>query len=174
MKRGRRATLAGLLACGAAPRGAPALAQPADPPRRIAVFPFELLDTSGEPQPPEQAARLARMAEELRAGLAASGRYTVVDTAPAAARLAAGPALRDCDGCEAALARELGAELALSGLVHKLSTLVLGMRLALRDAATGELRAMWSASFRGDNDEAWSRALAWLLRNRVLAAEATR
>ncbi len=146
---------------------APALA---DPPK-IAVFDFELLDTSlrGEvygTNPVEQA-RLKRVSDQLRAGLKESGKFEVLDIAPvnAAAHEAN---LQSCGGCDVQLAEKLGADLSMTGLVQKVSELILNMNIYVHDAHTGKLVAQMSADFRGNTDESWSRTASYLLRNRLL------
>ena len=69
-------------------------------------------------------------------------------------------------------ALRIGAGLVLSGIVHKVSNLILTLTLVLREAPSGETRGVWRADFRGNTDESWQRALDWLLRNRVLAEPA--
>ena len=147
----------------------PALAAPT----RVAVFEFELIDTSLEgavngPRADEQR-RLSGLAEELRKRLAASGRYAPVDLSPVAEEARASN-LQACGGCDVSLARRAGAELAVTGTVQKISNLILSMNIYIRDAADGHLVRQMSADFRGNTDESWSRALDWLLRNRLLAA----
>jgi hypothetical protein len=139
-------------------------AQASNPPG-VVVFDLELYDTSGEPAQPEQDARLQLLTAELRDTLAASGRYTVIPLpAPASAEL-----LR-CSECAITKAAQNGAELAMVGLVQKVSTLILKMTLTLREVPSGAVRDSWTADFRGNTDESWQRALRWLLRNRVLTS----
>src|SRR3954454_16381507 len=92
----------------------------ADPPK-LAVFDFELLDTSlpGEfyGSKPEEA-RLERITQQLTKEMAESGRFQVLDIAPV--RDAAHKAnLQACGGCDLKLAGELGADLEITGLVQK-------------------------------------------------------
>lgn len=145
----------------------------AEAPRGVAVFDFELIDTSLEGElagsRPDEQARLARIGEQLRAMLAESGRYAVVDTAPAKARIAAAGYLHGCNGCEAGIARELGAELALSGTVQKISNLILNINLYLREAESGRLLRVMSVDIRGNTDESWARGVRYLVRRRLLA-----
>jgi len=134
----------------------------------VAVFDFELVDTSLEgatygPRPDEQA-RLDRLGDELRQGLAKSGRVEIVDIAPVEARARASN-LRACGGCDAGFARELGAKFAVTGWVQKISNLILNVNVSVRDAGTGKVVAGKSVDMRGNTDETWSRALDWLLRN---------
>jgi hypothetical protein len=139
---------------------------------RVAVFDFELIDTSldGEMKgtSAEEKARLAKLAPALREKLAASNRYIVVDATPVLERAHA-QNLQTCGGCDATLAREAGADVALTGTVQKVSNLILNLNIYLRDAGDDRLLQAMSADFRGNTDESWSRALDWLIRNRLLA-----
>ncbi|MBO1075543.1 DUF3280 domain-containing protein [Roseomonas marmotae] len=153
----RRITLLLLLA-GLAPAHP---ARAADPPAVI-VYDLELYDTSGIPALPEQDARLHWLAAEMRESLAASGRYRVIPAPP----LPDGP----CNGCELTAAQQQGADLVMTGLVHKVSNLILKMTLTLREVPSGTVRGSWTADFRNNTDESWQRAMRWLLRNRILVA----
>jgi hypothetical protein len=143
----------------------------ADPPK-VAVFDFELLDTSlqGEVDGPraDEQRRLKEVTEQLRKALAEAGKFVVVDIAPVNAAAHASN-LQACGGCDVQYARQLGADLAITGLVQKVSALILNMNIYLRDAHTGQLITSMSADFRGNTDESWSRAASYLLRNRLLA-----
>lgn len=143
----------------------------ADPPK-AAVFDFELFDTSlqGEmsgPQADEQA-RLARAGDQLRKGLADSGKFLLVDMTPVRAA-AHNSNLQSCGGCDLDLAQKVGADLSITGVVQKVSNLILNMNVYIRDAHTGQMVAAASADLRGNTDESWSRAMGYLLRNRLLA-----
>ena len=143
----------------------------ADPPRKAAVFDFELVDTSleGEKRGPDpaEAARLIKVSEALRDGLAASGRFTIVSTTPAARQIADAGYIRSCNGCELAIARGLGADLAITGEVHKVSTLILSITIQVKDAATGAVVRTAVADIRGNTDESWLHGVRWLVRNRL-------
>jgi hypothetical protein len=142
----------------------------ADPPK-LAVFDFELIDTSlpGEfyGSRPEEA-RLARISEQLRKDLAESGKFQVLDIAPVrdAARRAN---LQACGGCDLKLAGQLGAELEITGLVQKVSNLIINLNVYLRDVKTGNMITVASADMRGNTDESWTRTMSYLIRNRLLA-----
>jgi hypothetical protein len=147
---------------------APASAEPL----KAAVFDFELLDTSlqGEmkgPQADEQR-RLKDVTEQLRKGLADAGKFVIVDITPVNAAAHASN-LQSCGGCDVDYARELGAELAITGLIQKVSALILNMNIYVRDVHTGRLVTGMSADFRGNTDESWTRTMSYLLRNRLLA-----
>src|SRR3954468_15549291 len=143
----------------------------ADPPK-VAVFDFELLDTSlqGEVDGPraDEQRRLKEVTEQLRKALAESGKFVVVDIAPVNAA-AHGSNLQACGGCDVQYARQLGADLAITGLVQKVSNLILNINIYLRDVHSGRLVTSISVDLRGNTDESWSRATSYLLRNRLLA-----
>jgi hypothetical protein len=142
--------------------------------RSVAVFDFELLDTSleGELQGrrPDEQRRLVQVGNQLRQALAESGAFTIVDIAPIAAQARAAN-LQACGGCDAQFAARVGAELAITGQVQKVSNLILNMNIYVRETATGRLLAAMSADMRGNTDESWSRTLNWLVRNRLLPAD---
>jgi Protein of unknown function (DUF2380) len=144
---------------------------PAEP-LKAAIFDFELLDTSlqGEmkgPQADEQR-RLRDVTEQLRKGLADAGKFLVLDIAPVNAEAHASN-LQACGGCDVQFAERLGADLAITGQVQKVSALILNMNIYLRDVHTGQLIKVMSADFRSNTDESWSRTMSYLLRNRLLA-----
>lgn len=151
-----------------------AAAVPAAPSRawaeaqRAAVFPFELFDTSLNGAHGGSQERLKLIDGELRDLLAKSGRYEPVPLSPAAVKATAAlPDLRTCDGCETPIARELGADVSVVGWVQKVSELILNINLVIRDAKNGAVLEAGSVDIRGDNDESWSRGVAYLLRNRL-------
>jgi hypothetical protein len=139
-----------------------------------AIFEFELTDTSRDnqlvPHDAEHQARLAFVTERLRTRLAESGRFSVIDIAPVAKEARASN-LQACGGCYLTLAQQVGAELAVTGEVYKMSNLILRMAILVRDARTGRVVAAALASMRGDTEESWTRALDWLVRNRLLDPE---
>ena len=144
----------------------------ADPPK-AAVFDFELLDTSlqGEIDGPrrDEQQRLIHASEQIRKGLAESGKFSIVDIAPINAAAHASN-LQACGGCDVDLAQKLGADLAITGVVQKVSNLILSLNIYLRDAHSGRLITSMSADFRGNTDESWQRTASYLLRNRLLEA----
>jgi hypothetical protein len=142
--------------------------------RSAAVFDFELTDTSRDNQlAPHDAAHRARLVEvsdRLRKRLAESGRFAIVDIAPVDKEAHASN-LQSCGGCDVSLASKVGADLAITGMVYKVSNLILNMMIFIRDAKTGDNVAVAQADMRGDTDESWNRTLDWLVRNRLLDPE---
>ena len=142
----------------------------ADPPK-LAVFDFELIDTSlpGEfyGSKPENE-RMLRIGDQIRKELAQSGKFQVLDIAPVS-DAARHSNLQACGDCDLKLAGQLGADLEITGVVQKVSNLILNLNIYLRDAHTGNLVMAASADMRGNTDESWSRAMGYLIRNRLLA-----
>ena len=156
---------------------APARAE-ADRPIKIAVFNMELDDFSaGGPIAGESAAetaRLERMTGLARQSLAQSGFFEIIDIAAAKDPRVDEHWLRKCNGCDAEAARALGAELSFVGFFRKISVMEQYLELRIRDTRTGELVHASHADLRGETDESWSRALAYLLKHRLLEPLAAR
>lgn len=144
--------------------------------RRVAIFDFELIDTSleGEIAGPkaEEAARLAMLGERLREAFASADDYETVDIGPVREE-AQSRNLQGCGGCDAALAREIGADWAVTGTVQKVSNLILNINIYVRDAQSGDLLQAMSADIRGNTDKSWQKGLDWLVRNRLKLKENT-
>jgi hypothetical protein len=156
--------------CAAMLMGATA-ARAAEPPR-LAVFDFEMIDSSldGEMhgKRADEQDRLMRVGDQVRKELGESGKFRIVDIAPV--NVAAHQSnLQACGGCDVELARQLGADLEITGVVQKVSNLIINITMYVRDAHTGGLVAAVNADMRGNTDESWSRATRYLIRERLLA-----
>ena len=142
---------------------------------KVAVFQFELLHgdlVSGTPSRKQaEDTRRETITGRLREHLAKSG-FETVDTTPFAAQAAAAN-LQSCGDCADDFARQLGADYAVTGVVFKVSELVLSMSVFVRDAATSRPLTSATVDLRGNTDEAWRRAIDYLYRN-VLAARLER
>jgi hypothetical protein len=143
----------------------------AEPPK-LAVFDFEMIDTSlpGEVYGPraDEHHRLLRVGDQLRKELGESGKFRVLDIAPV--NVAAHQSnLQACGGCDVKLAKQLDADLEITGVVQKVSNLILNINVYLRDVHTGRLMTAASVDMRGNTDESWSRATRYLIRERLLA-----
>lgn len=143
----------------------------ADAAGKVAVFEFELQHgdlVPGTPSKKEAEDRRREMiSERLREHLAQSG-FDVVDTKPFAAKAAAAN-LQACGNCADDFARELGADYAFTGVVYKVSELVLSMSVLVHDARTSKPLTSATVDLRGNTDESWRRAIDYLYRN-VLSA----
>lgn len=147
---------------------APAPAGAQETPQTVAFFGMVFINGSPAPTTQDENRRLAALEARLREGMEASGRYVFVDTAPVAEKAALYSDIVHCNGCDARLAKELGADLALTGVVQKTSNLILSFTVLIRDAATGELVGGGSADIRGNTDRTWQRGIDYILENRIL------
>ncbi len=136
------------------------------PGTKVAVFPFQLDNTSLQDAQPAEQARLKAITAQLRAALAKQG-LAPVALGDAAAKANA-QTITACGDCDLALAKQLGAKLSAIGWVQKVSVLILNINVEIRDVATGQVIAGGSADIRGDTDESWKRGLAFLLQNTLL------
>ena len=139
-------------------------------PMPTAVFNFDLYDTSLQgqvygPDPAEQE-RLHALDGQLRKLLAESGCCVILPLDKVADKAAANE-MSKCNGCDADFAREIGAHFAVTGMVQKVSNLILNINLAVRDVETGEVIHAGTVDIRGNTDESWSRGLRYLLRDRL-------
>jgi len=139
---------------------------------KAAIFPFELIDASleGELGGPraDEAQRLALVTHELRLLAARDGGYDLIDLSGVTAEIEKAAPLHRCGGCEVEIARRAGAEIAITGAVRKVSNLILGITIQVRDVASGRLIRVLQAGIRGNTDESWLRGIRWLVANRLL------
>ena len=118
---------------------------------------------------PDEQERLVKVGDQLRKELGESGKFRILDIAPVNAA-AHQSNLQACGGCDVKLAKQLGADLEITGVVQKVSNLILNINVYLRDVHTGRLVTAVSADMRGNTDESWSRATRYLIRERLLAS----
>ena len=144
----------------------PRLAAAADP-VPIAVFPFTISDTSGAPAP-GQADRLKVATKELVDALAATGQYKPVDMTPYAKEIAALQPPDECGECWAAVARKAGATLEILPSVQKVSVLISQMTMWIADVKTMKYTRHVQGQIRGDNAEAYTRGIDFLINNELL------
>jgi hypothetical protein len=151
----------------------PALAADAGSPSpiRIAVFDFEVEDVSpAASQPgrtPADSARLQAVTNAARRVLAQSGHYSIVDVSKADAAPVRQKSLRDCDGCEAGIGLQLGAEQALVGVVRRVSMTDYYVMIQISDCRTGKVLTQQAANFAG-GEEGWASGVATMIRHQVL------
>ena len=115
----------------------------------MVAFDFELIDTSLEGEvkgrQPAETARLKTISRQLRQLLAKSGHYRILDTTEIEKDIEAAGNLHGCNGCDADLARKLGAKIAITGQVQKVSNLILNINIYFRDVETGKMLQAMSA-----------------------------
>ena len=169
----------GLVACRLAPRRThwpyppAAAAAPSEPAKSVALLSVQFLNDHEDLEPTTDAerARVGLIASLFKAKLEASGRYTFISVpTDEAAKIAAGPEVGACGGCEFGYGKELGADMTAWIVVQKVSDLILNINVYMADVATGKLAFVHSVDIRGDTDEFWTRGLTYLVKNYLLPA----
>ncbi|MFT3730599.1 MAG: DUF3280 domain-containing protein [Hyphomicrobium sp.] len=144
---------------------------PAHAATKAAVFPFDLHDAQqdGEIVPqynPEDLRRLKLVADELKTLMEKDGKYAVVDLSSREKEVEAAAPFNQCNGCEVPIAKEAGADIAVTGFVDKVSDALINLAIVARDTKTGELTKTMSASINGNTDDLWLHGVRYLWRNR--------
>jgi hypothetical protein len=136
-------------------------------PIKIAVFDFELNDRSAGggviAQDEVDAENLRKSTAEARRMLAASGRYGVVDTGGVAASVASAGGLQHCNGCDGPLARQLGADQSMVGIVTRVNRTEYAVQIVVRDAETGAVLSNEFTGLRMGANYAWPRGVKWVM-----------
>ena len=149
-----------------------AASAPSEPAKSVALLNVEFLNDHGDLEPTTDAerARLALIASLFKAKLEASGRYKFVSIpAEAAAKIAAGPEVGACGGCEFGYGKEFGADIVAWIVVQKVSDLILNINVYMADVATRKMVFVHSVDIRSNTDESWTRGLTYLVKNYLLA-----
>jgi hypothetical protein len=143
-------------------------------PIRIAVFDFELEDASPSAvllsKSTDSAAAIDKASSTARQELTRSGRYVVIDVSKADAKPVAAKALRNCDGCEAGIASQLGAEQSLIGVISKVTQTDYYVTIRIREARSGKVLEDEGALFAGD-EQGWPSGVRMLIKHQVLPSQ---
>jgi hypothetical protein len=159
-------SLAGMLVLAAI--GSAAASEPA---KDIVVFDFEMMDSSAAagviPQDERDTRYLAESTQAAKDFLMSTGQYKIVDTKPAAGDIAKAGDLRDCKGCEAPIAKKLGGQLAMTGVVNRVSRTEYEMLIRVVDAGTGAPVALGYSGLRMGANYSWPRGAKWVMEKRI-------
>ncbi len=147
---------------------------PSEPAKSVALLNVQFLNDHEDLEPTTAAerTRIGLVGSVFKAKLEASGRYTFVSIpAEAAGKIAAGPEVGACGGCEFGYGKQLGADTVAWIVVQKVSDLILNINVYMADVATGKLAFVHSVDIRGDTDESWTRGITYLVKNYLLPAQ---
>jgi hypothetical protein len=143
---------------------------------KIVVFDFELDDRSAGggiiAQDAIDTEHLKLSTEQARRMLAASGRYSIVDAGSAAADVVSAGGIRHCNGCESPLAKKLGAEQAMVGIITRVNRTEYTLQIVVKDTETGAVLSNVFTGLRMGANYAWPRGVKWLMDNQILAQRA--
>jgi hypothetical protein len=147
------------------------LVSPAIAATKVAVFPFDFHDPQqdGELIPqndPEDLRRTQLVTDELKSLMGKDSKYQVVDLSSKAKEVEAASPFQKCDGCEVPIAKEAGADIAVTGYVDKLSNATIMLQIIARDTKTGKPTKTMSATINGNTDDLWLHGVRYLWKNR--------
>ena len=78
-----------------------------------------------------------------------------------------GADLRRCNGCAEEYARKLGADVAITGEIQKVSNLILNINVYVKDLRSKKPEQAYSVDIRGNNDNSFDRGLKYLVKNNL-------
>jgi hypothetical protein len=166
--------LAALLIVGPVASGVCSVAAaPSEPAKSVALLNVQFLNDHEDLEPTTAAerTRIGLVESVFKTKLEASGRYTFVSIpSEAAAKIAAGPEVGACGGCELKYGKQLGADTVAWIVIQKVSDLILNINVYMADVGTGKLAFVHSVDIRGDTDESWTRGVTYLVKNYLLPA----
>ena len=135
---------------------------------KAAIFPVELDDVSIEGEVAgartDETRRLALVTDELRK-LAGDAGYEPVDLGKVGPDIVRAAPLYKCNGCDAELAHRAGARVAITGVVRKVSGLILKMFVFVREADSGTIAKAYQVDIKGNTDETWLRGMRYIVSN---------
>ncbi len=141
---------------------------------KIAVFDFELEDVSPASsllgKTTSNPATMEKVSSEARRMLAQSGRYSLIDVSKVDAKPVTEKSLRNCDGCEAGIALQLGAEQSLIGVVRRVTQTDYYVLIQIREARTGKILNQQEANFAG-GDDGWASGVRMLIKHQILVSD---
>ena len=152
------------------------LAPPAEPAApaaelpRMVVLDLELTGDLGGPDfAAEHDVRVRAQSVRLRHDLERTGMYLILDAGAAQGSIDTLKSrqiyLHDCNGCDLEVGLELHADLVMVAWVDRVSGLILSLTYEIHDVKSGQIAARKSFDFRGDNDNAWTHAIDFMVRD---------
>ena len=138
--------------------------------RSLAVLEVELQDDQNNPlTKAAQVVRLNNSLALLRRELEEHRLYKIIDPAPAQdveRRLRSQQEfMYRCDDCAVQIGRAISVELVMTPWVQKVSELILNLNVQVVDVRSEKVIFTKSVDMRGNNDESWSRAVKYLVRD---------
>ena len=141
----------------------------ADSKPKLAVFDFQLANLAQLPPTDADKARLPHISDLLRQQLADSGKFEIVPiTDKVKQEVAKAAPLRDCGGCAVDFAKELGADIAVTSQVQKVSDLILNINVYMKKVGSSEPESGTSVDIRGDNDDSFDHGVKYIVKHNIL------
>lgn len=139
------------------------------PLRKAAVFDIQLANLSEAPATPADKDRLPRVSDELRNELALQNVFEIVPISLAVkAEVEKRSGLRSCNGCAVDFARQLGAQVAVTTQISKVSSAVLNLVLYIKEVDGNQPEQSYGVNVRGDDRGSFDRAVKYVVDNVVV------
>ena len=144
------------------------VAMPACAEQTAAVFDFQLANLAQLPPTQHDKDRLPALSDLLRKEIADSGRYKVIPlTSHVKDEVQKAAELRSCGGCAVTFAKQMGAQVAITAQVQKVSDLILDMTVFVKEVDTGKPEQAYSVSIRGDQDTSFNHGVKFLVHDEM-------
>ncbi len=134
---------------------------------KVAFFGITFIDTSTEGAyngaREDEIARVELLNEAIIERMSDEG-FELVDMSPVQAQIDQIQNPADCYGCDVRMAKELGADYALTGEVQKVSNLILSMNLVLRSTEDEAMKRGLSVDIRSNTDGSWLKGLNYIFK----------
>jgi hypothetical protein len=141
----------------------------ADATEKAAVFDFQLANLGQLPPTEADRERLPRLSDELRTELEKSGLFEIVPISPAVkTEVEKSSELRSCGGCADDFAKQLGAQVAITGEIQKVSALILNINVYIKKIGSNKPEQGYSVDLRGDTNESFDRAVKYIVKEVIV------
>lgn len=125
------------------------------------------LEPAGEPLTPKIETRLKAESDLIRKLLIDKG-FTVIDTAPQAAKIKDNIPLSECHGCDQDIAKALGADIEVTTAVQPSSSVIFNISGSIKDVKTDRVIREGVVDIRGEGDDVWTHGIKFLVKERLL------
>lgn len=133
---------------------------------KAAVFDVQLANLG---EAPADRSRLPRISDELRNELALQNLFDIVPISAAVkAEIDKRSGLRSCNGCAVDFARRLGAQVAITAQITKVSNAVLNLVLYIKQVDGAQPEQSYGVNVRGDDEGSFDRAVKYVVDNVVV------
>ena len=134
----------------------------------VAYLGLTFLDTSTEGAingvREDETSRTLMLQDMVRSRFEQEG-LKLVDLSPIADELARTVNPSNCYGCEVRMAAKVNADYVVTGLIQKVSNLILSMNLVMREVPSGKIVRARSVDIRSNTDDSWQRGMRYILKN---------
>lgn len=144
------------------------VSHPAPAADKLAVFDFQLANLAQLPPTDADKARLPHLSDMFRKLLGESGKYEIVSTTPLKDEVAKSADLRSCGGCAVDFSKRIGADVAVTGEIQKVSNLILNINVYFKDVNSSKPEQAYSVDIRGDNDLSFDHGVKYLVKHNIL------